>query len=292
MDKKLILKIAVCVIAILAIMIVGSSMYIVEPNEYALVKQFGRVVDQEATPGLYFKIPLIQSVTYIDTSEQLYDLAESDVITSDKKTMIADCYSTWKVTDPMKYYQTLSAVTATAESRIDVGVYNSMKNVISSTKQDDVISGKDGSLDLAIMAQIDGMDAYGITITEVEMKQLDLPTDNKNSVYLRMISERNVISAQYTAEGNQEAREITNAVESTVKVMLSDAKTEAAMLEAEGDAEYYRILAEAYNSSDSARAFYQYIIGINSLRKSLENGGTIVIDQTSPLYEVLMNLNG
>lgn len=292
MDKKLILKIAVCVIAIFAIMITCSCMYIVEPNEYALVKQFGRVVSQKATSGLYFKIPFIQSVKYINTAEQLYDLAESDVITSDKKTMIADCYSTWRVTEPMKYYQTLSATTATAESRIDVGVYNSMKNVISSTRQDDVISGKDGSLDQAIMAHIDGMDAYGISITEVEMKLLDLPENNKNSVYQRMISERNVISAQYTAEGNQQAREITNAVDSTVRVMLSEADTEAAMLVAEGDAEYYRILAEAYNSSDSARKFYQYIIGINSLKKSLENGGTIVIDQNSPLYEVIMNANG
>ena len=292
MDKKLILKIATCAIAIFAILVVCGCMYIVEPYEYALVKQFGSVVDQEATPGLYFKFPMIQSVTRIDTAEQLYDLAESDVITSDKKTMIADCYSTWRVTDPMKFYQTLSATVATAESRIDVGVYNAMKNVISSTKQDDVISGKDGSLDQAIMNNIGGMETYGISITEVEMKQLDLPTANKESVYERMISERNVISAQYTAEGNQEATQINNAVDSTVRIMLSEANTTAAKLEAEGDAEYYRILAEAYNSSDAARKFYQDIIGINSLREALINGGTIVIDQNSPLYEVLMNQNG
>ncbi len=292
MDKKLILKIAVQVIAILAIIVIASSIYIVKPNEYALVKQFGRIVAQEETPGLKFKIPIIQSVITIHTYEQLYDLAESDVITSDKKTMIADCYSTWRVTDPMKFYQTLSASTATAESRIDVGVYNSMKNVISSTRQDDVISGKDGSLDQAIMAQINGMDTYGIDVTEVEMKLLDLPEANKRSVYDRMISERKVISAQYTAEGNQEATEINNKVDSTVRIMLSDAQTKAAMLEAEGDAEYFRILAEAYNSSDSAREFYQFIIGINALQKSLAEGGTIVIDKNSPLYEVIMNTNG
>lgn len=292
MDKKLILKIATRVIAIFAVLLVAGSMYIVEPNEYVLVKQFGRVVAQEGTPGLKFKIPMLQSTQTINTAEQLYDLAKSDVITSDKKTMIADCYSTWKVTDPMKFYQTLSATTATAESRIDVNVYNAMKNVISSTKQDDVISGKDGSLDQSIMAKIDSMDTYGISVTEVEMKLLDLPEANKDSVFTRMISERNVISAQYTAEGNQEATEINNAVDSTVRVMLSEAKTEAAKLEAEGDAEYFRILAEAYNSSDSAREFYQYIIGINSLKESLANGGTIVIDQNSPLYEVIMNTNG
>lgn len=290
--KKMVMKIAIRVIAIVAIIIAATSVYTLEPNECGLVKQFGRVVDQKTEPGIYFKIPIIQSVTTISTEELLYDLAESDVITSDKKTMIADCYSTWKVTDPLKFYQTLAGMTTTAESRIDVSVYNAMKNVISSTKQDDVISGKDGSLDQSIMSQVDGMDSYGINVTEVEMKLLDLPEDNKNSVYQRMISERNVISAQYTAEGNQEAQEINNQVDSKVRVMLSEAKTEAALLAAEGDAEYFRILAEAYNSSDQAREFYQFIIGLNSLKESLSNGGTIVIDEKSPLYDVIMNTNG
>ena len=289
MNKKLIAKIAILVIVILATITVSTSMYTLKTNETALVRQFGRIVDQKSEPGLYFKIPFVQGIMRVDTSEQLYDLAKSDVITSDKKTMIADCYTTWRVTDPLKFYQTLKASAGTAESRLDVVVYNAMKNVISSTKQDDVISGKDGSLDLAIMAQIEDMQAYGIEVVEVEMKLLDLPEDNKNSVYERMISERNVISAQYTAEGNQEATEINNSVDSRVRIMKSEAKTEAAKLEAEGNAEYYRILAEAYNSSDSAREFYQYIIGINSLKEALSEGGTIVIDENSPLYEIIVN---
>jgi len=292
MNRNAIIKIAILVVVILATITISVSMYTLETNEHALVKQLGRVVDEKSEPGLYFKIPFVQGVTIIDTSEQLYDLAKSDVITSDKKTMIADCYTTWRVTDPLKFYQTLKASKSTAESRLDVVVYNAMKNVISSTKQDDVISGKDGSLDLAIMAQIDDMEEYGIQITEVEMKLLDLPEANKTSVYDRMISERNVISAQYTAEGNQQATEINNKVDSTVRIMLSEAQTQAALLEAEGNAEYYRILAEAYNSSDDAREFYQYIIGLNSLKEALSKGGTIVIDETSPLYEVIMNSNG
>lgn len=289
MNKKLIAKIAILVVVVFATITVSASMYTLETNETALVRQFGRIVDQKSEPGLYFKLPFVQSIMRVDTSEQMYDLAKSDVITSDKKTMIADCYTTWRVTDPLKFYQTLKASENTAESRLDVVVYNAMKNVISSTKQDDVIGGKDGSLDLAIMAQIEDMQAYGIEVMEVEMKLLDLPEDNKNSVYERMISERNVISAQYTAEGNQEATEIINSVDSRVRIMLSDAKTEAAKLEAEGNAEYYRILADAYNSSNAAQEFYQYIIGINSLRESLANGGTIVIDENSPLYEIIVN---
>ena len=265
------IKVAVRILAIVAILVVSSMVYVVKPNESALVKQFGRVVAVHSEPGIYFRIPVIQDVNQINTAERLYDLEASDVITSDKKTMIADCFAIWKVEDPLKFYQTLTSPSM-AESRIDVSVYNSMKNVISSTPQTQVISGKDGSLSMSILESIDGMDNYGITVSDVEMKLLDLPEDNKDSVYQRMISERNVISAQYTAEGQQQAKEITNQVDSTVRVMLSEAQTEAAQLEAEGDAQYYATLAEAYNSSDEARAFYQFIIGLYAVKSSMENG--------------------
>lgn len=282
-------KIVIRLIAILAIFLVSNMMYVLEPNESALVKQFGRVVSEQSSPGVYFKVPFIQTVTYTNMAEHLYDLEASDVITSDKKTMIADCYAIWRVTDPLKFYQSLASSAKTAESRIDVAVYNSMKNVISSTPQTEVINGKDGSLNATILENVNGIDSYGINVNDVEVKLLDLPEDNKQSVYDRMISERNVISARYTAEGQQQAKEITNDVESTVRVMLSDANTRAAELEAEGDAEYYQILAEAYNSSEDARSFYEFIIGLNALKNSLAEGGTIVIDENNPLYSVIQN---
>ena len=282
-------KIVIRLIAILAIFLVSNMMYVLEPNESALVKQFGRVVSEQSSPGVYFKAPFIQTVTYTNMAEHLYDLEASDVITSDKKTMIADCYAIWRVTDPLKFYQSLASSSKTAESRIDVAVYNSMKNVISSTPQTEVINGKDGSLNATILENVNGIDSYGIDVNDVEVKLLDLPEDNKQSVYDRMISERNVISARYTAEGQQQAKEITNDVESTVRVMLSDANTRAAELEAEGDAEYYQILAEAYNSSEDARSFYEFIIGLNALKNSLAEGGTIVIDENNPLYSVIQN---
>lgn len=282
-------KIVIRLIAILAIFLVSNMMYVLEPNESALVKQFGRVVSEQSSPGVYFKVPFIQTVTYTNMAEHLYDLEASDVITSDKKTMIADCYAIWRVTDPLKFYQSLASSSKTAESRIDVAVYNSMKNVISSTPQPEVINGKDGSLNANILENVNGIDSYGIDVNDVEVKLLDLPEDNKQSVYDRMISERNVISARYTAEGQQQAKEITNDVESTVRVMLSDANTRAAELEAEGDAEYYKILAEAYNSSEDARSFYEFIIGLNALKNSLVEGGTIVIDENNPLYSVIQN---
>lgn len=282
------MKIAIRIAMLVAIFLLSKSYYVLKPNQSGLVKQFGKVVSCQSEPGIYFKIPMVQNVKYIGTEDKLYDMEESDVITSDKKSMIVDSYCIWRISNPLQYYKTLTSI-ATAESRINVAVYNSTKNCISSTPQTDVIKGKDGTLSATILDKIDGMDAYGIDIRDVEIKSLDLPEENKASVYERMISERNIISAQYTAEGQQQAKEITNRVESQVRVLLSEAQTEAAMLVAEGEAEYYELLAEAYNSSADAREFYQFIIGLNSLRESLQEGGTIVIDQNSPIYEILNN---
>lgn len=143
--KKDIRTIVFSVIAILVIFIGTSFFGYNTKNNNVLIVQLGEVVDTKTEPGIYFKIPIIQTTKNIYVGERLYDIPSSEVITSDKKSMIANCYVTWKITDPKKYYQTLSSE-AVAQGRIDVVVYNAMKNVISSTSQDDVIGGKDGSL--------------------------------------------------------------------------------------------------------------------------------------------------
>lgn len=281
-------KIVIKAVLLLAILILSSCMYVLKPYDSVLINQLGRIVDTKEAPGLYFKLPFIQSTRTIYKGERLYDLAASDVITSDKKSMIADCYVIWQVENPLKFYQTLSS-DSVAESRIDVAVYNAMKNVISSTKQDDVISGKDGTLDQIIMSKIDSVSNYGINLSDVEMKRLDLPDENRESVYTRMISERGVVASQFKAEGEREAEKIRNNFNSEVRILLAEAETNAAKLEAEGDSQYFEILADAYNSSDEKRDFYQFIIGLNAMKESLKNGGTIVLDKESPLYEIVQN---
>ena len=256
-------------------------------NEFGLIKQFGKVVQTKQEAGLYFKKPFIQSVMNLPKDEQLYDLASSDVITSDKKSMIADCYVVWQITDPLKYYQTLKSI-SNAESRIDILVYNSMKNVISSTTQDEVIRGKDGTLSAKVMESLSGnsVEQYGISINLVEMKLLDLPEDNKDAVYSRMISERNKIAAQYTAEGESEAQQIRNDVDYQVRVVLSNAQKEAKTIIAEGEAEYMKIIQAAYNSPDR-NEFYQFLRGLEATKASLSEGTMVIINDS---YKIIDNL--
>ena len=244
-------------VLLLVILITGaSSIVITRENEYSLIRQFGRIERVVSSSGISFKIPFIQSVDTLPKQILLYDLSPSDVITSDKKTMICDSYILWRITDPQKFAQTLNFSISNAESRLDAIVYNSTKNVISSTTQEDVISGRNGELSSAIIANIgDSLDQYGIELLSFETKKLDLPNDNKAAVYERMISERDNIAATYTAEGSSEAQIIRNTTDKEVTVLLSEAEKDAAILIAEGEAEYMKILSDAYNDV-SKQEFY------------------------------------
>lgn len=275
-------------IAVFAVVIIGaSSIVITQENEYSLVRQFGKIDHVISEAGVSFKIPFIQSVDTLPKQTLLYDLSPSDVITSDKKTMICDSYILWQITDPVKFAQTLNCSISNAESRLDAIVYNSTKNIISSTTQDDVISGRNGKLSQAIIDNIGtSLDQYGIELLDFETKKLDLPSDNKSAVYERMISERDNIAATYTAEGSSEAQKIRNTTDMEVTVMLSEADKEAEILIAEGEAEYMRILSEAYNDA-SKQEFYSFVRSLDALKISMQgNNKTVILSPDSPIAQI------
>jgi len=282
------LKRAFLVILLFAALIIGtSSIVVTNENEYSLIRQFGKVDHVVSEAGISFKVPFIQSVDKLPKQTLLYDLPSSDVITSDKKTMICDSYILWHITDPLKFAQTLNSSISNAENRLDTIVYNSTKNVISSIPQDEVISGRDGKLSAAIIDNIGAsLDQYGIELLSFETKQLDLPSDNKAAVYERMISERDNIAATYTAEGNSEAQIIRNSTDKEVTVMLSEAEKEAEILVAEGEAEYMRILSDAYNDP-SKTEFYSFVRSLDALKASLTgNNKTVFLSPESPIAQI------
>lgn len=266
-----------------------SSIVITQENEYRLIREFGRVSSVVTEPGLSFKIPFVQTADTLPKEILLYDLAASDVITKDKKTMISDSYVLWRIDDPLKFAQTLNSSITNAESRIDTVIYNAIKNVISSLSQSEVISGRDGDLTLAIMKNVgDTMNQYGINLLTVETKQLDLPSDNKTAVYERMISERDKIAATYIAEGNSEAQIIRNTTDKEISISLSSAKAEAEKIMADGEAEYMRILSSAY--ADQSRAeFYSFVRALDAAKASLvgENK-TLILPADSPIAQIFL----
>lgn len=287
--KKAIGKSIAVIVAIIVLVGIGNSLVVTGENEYKLIREFGRVNRVVGQAGMSFKIPFIQSADTLPKEILLYDLAASDVITMDKKTMLTDSYVLWKITDPLKFAQTLNSSLPNAERRIDTTVYNSIKNVISSLSQNDVISGRDGELSEAIMANIgNAMEQYGIQILSVETKRLDLPADNKEAVYERMISERDKIAATYTAEGQSEAKVIQNTTDREIAINISNAQAEAAAITAEGEAEYMRILAEAYSTPERAE-FYAFTRALDAARASLTgSNNTLILPADSPIASIFM----
>lgn len=276
-----------CIAAAAVLIIGGSSIIVTQQNEYKLVRQFGKVNRIIDTPGISFKIPFIQSADTLPKETLLYDMVPSDVITRDKKTMISDSYVLWKIEEPLKFAQTLNFSLANAESRINTVVYNATKNVISSMNQDEVISGRSGALAEAVMKEVgNNMEQYGIKVLSYETKQLDLPDDNKAAVYERMISERNNIAATYTAQGEAEAKVIRNSTDKEIAIKLSEAEKQSEILEAEGEAEYMKILADAY-SDENKQNFYSFVRSLDALKASMTGENkTVILSEDSPIAQI------
>ena len=308
------------------------TMVVTYPDEYRVIKTLGKISRVTTEPGLTFRIPFVQSETKILKSSRLYDIAPTEIYTSDKKKMEVDAYIVWKVTDPTKFTQQLNASRTSAEGKISAMVYGALKATVSATSQEELIASRDAALDKSgkdsgledvdinditseelsgqeqqddvavitdetkvvsisekVLTQIDkdyNPEQYGIEIQMVKIKKLDLPDENKDAVYNRMITERKNIAAAYKAQGESEAQKIRNTTDKETAVMISEAEAKAAQLEAEGEAQYMQILSEAYNDPDKAE-YYLFVRQLDAAKKSLKGGNkTLFLDSDSPLASV------
>lgn len=289
------IKIALVIIFIFACITLASSMYVVEENEYAFVVRFNKVEHISKEAGLHFKIPFFDSIKTLPSNTLQYDLAPSDVLTSDSKTMSVDSYVLWKITDPMTFYKTVGSISE-AQSRLDAATYNALKTIIGTITQDSIITAsvEDGRTDLnvSIFDQVKGStDDYGITVSDVKIKRLDLPEENEAAVYERMISDRKQIAEKHRAEGDAEATKLRSEVDKKVNILISDAEAQAAVIEAEGESEYMRLIAEAFNTEDK-QDFYIFIRSLEALETSLSGtNNTIILDEDSDIVKTLMGLD-
>ena len=286
--RKTILAIVIVLILVIGL---SGSIYTVREDQYACTFRFSEIVNTTETPGLHFKMPFVDSVKYFSKATQFYDIPPSEVLTSDKQNMTVDCYILWKISDPQQFYRALGT-TAKAEERLNAIAYNALKNAMGRLAQSDIINMNDGAerndIYEGITTTVDNQAVtYGIQVEDVKIKQFDLPDSNLNAVYSRMISERNQMAEKYTADGNYDASIIRNEVDKQVNIIVSNAEAEAAKLEAEGEAEYMRMLADAYNSEDK-KDFYEFILALDALKQSLTGSEkTIILDADSELAQIL-----
>ncbi len=285
--------IIIAVVVLLALIGVSNSVYTVQEGEFAYITQFGALVSIRPNAGLAFKIPFIQDVNRLTKKQMIYNVNSSEVLTADKKAMIVDSYSIWKIVDVTTFIRTVNNI-GEMQKRIDASTYSVIKNLMGQLEQSEIISDGEASrtsLNNQITEQVAAsLMPYGVEILSVEVKRFDLPEDNTTAVYARMISERSQMAASYKAEGEYEAAKIRNETDKEIEITIGQAEAAAQRLRGEGEEEYMRILKELYN--DPAKAeFYLFVRELEAMKKSLQGEKTLILGSDSPLAKIINQVN-
>ena len=286
------IKILIIIAAFIVIFACLTCFYVVREDQHACVVRFSKIVDIKSEAGIYLKMPFVDDIKVYPKNAQLYDITPADVILQDKKTMNVDSYVMWKISDPLRFFQTIGTIEE-AEARLDALAYNSTQVTLGKLNQEDLINEDPPEERNMMYSEIsqkvsESASAYGIEIIDVKIKRLDLPAENEQAVYTRMISERNQIAQKYKADGELAAAEIKNAADKEYNTIIADAQLAAEQVIAEGEREYMNLLAAAYDTPEK-QEFYKFIRALGALGASLEGSQTtIILDRDSPLAEVLL----
>lgn len=277
------------VAVILLIMLGAGSMFIVKEGEYKVVLRFGEAMRTIEDPGLNFKIPFIESTTMLPKYQMTFESSPGQIMTKDKKPILVDNYTIWRISDPEKFFRNLNTVSGGVQ-RIDEAVYNSVRRKLSEVDYDVIISENSarGNIndeitnDVALTLE---RSDYGIHIVDVRIKRTDLPESNKQSVYNRMISDRQSIAARYLSEGDEESRKITSKADRSAKELIAQAEADAKKIIAEGEQEAAQIYNSAYGKDPN---FYNLYRTLESYIITLRNEPVIMIPIESPYARILL----
>ncbi|MBO4392496.1 MAG: protease modulator HflC [Clostridia bacterium] len=278
--KKYIPAIIIAVVVILAVILLFSSVYTVREDEYGIVKMFGKITTVRNEAGLYLKVPFVEEVSSLPKNKLMYDVPSSELLTSDAKSLVVDNYVIWVIEDPTLFTQRVGTVYE-MEKRLDATIYSVVKNTMGTKLQTEIISAGEGNrneVNKQITEQVNAnlSAEYGVSVLSVEIKKLDLPSDNESAVYARMISDREQIAAALKAEGELEASKIRNETDKQATIIVSEAKAESDKITGEAEAEYMRIMAEAYDTAEK-QEFYEFIRSLEAARISMADGKKVLI---------------
>jgi membrane protease subunit HflC len=246
--------------------------------------QLGEPVRVVQEPGLYWKVPFIQQVTYFDRRLLDYDAASKDILTVDKQQLSVDNYSRWRIADPLQFYRTVRDERG-AQSRLDDIVYSDLRETLGRHTLRDIVSDKRDQLMADVTARsAEKAKVYGIEIVDVRIKRADLPEKNEQTVFGRMRSERERQAKKFRAEGDEEARKIRSESDKQVQILLADATQQAEVIRGEGDANATRVFAEAYGRDPD---FYAFQRTLEAYRSALTSGTTVILSPKSEFFRFL-----
>jgi membrane protease subunit HflC len=283
--KKWLLAVVVAIVLIVAI--AGGAFFIVKENEYIVVMQFGEAKKIVSEAGLHVKIPFIQTTRSLPKYSLVYDSQPSEILTKDQKPIRVDNYTVWRISDPNQFLRSVRELSIAAE-RIENAVYSTVRRKLSQIEYGQIISENTarGDLNAEITSEVSvALGQLGIEIIDVRIKRTDLPEENKQSVYNRMISDRMAMAARYLSEGEEEKLKITSNADREAIEMLAKAEADAKMIIAEGEQEAARIYNEAYGKDPE---FYNLYRTLQSYVKTFEGKPVIMMPIDSPYARILL----
>jgi modulator of FtsH protease HflC len=278
------------VLAIIALIVGYSALFTVYQTRLALVVRLGQPVRVVTEPGLNFKVPLIDSVIYVD--KRILDLENpaQEVIASDQKRLVVDAFARYKIKDALLFYQTVGSVEG-ANARLSTLLNAALRRVLGEATLTHVVRDDRAMLMSRVREQLDReAGAFGINVVDVRIRRADLPEQNSQAVYQRMQTERQREAAEFRANGSQRKQEIQARADRDVTVLIAEAQSKAEQIRGEGDAERNRIFAEAFQRDPDFFAFYRSMQAYESGLRA--NDTRMVIKPDSDFFRYFADPSG
>lgn len=284
-------KLAIILVVLIGlVLLLLNNLFIVQQGEYKVVRQFGEVVKVIKDPGLNVKIPFIQSVTTLTKKQEILDVETTEITTRDKKRILIDNYAIWKIDNP-KLMITNAQTNDRAEAIMMNFIYSVIRAELGQLNYDEIINDEAtsrGSFNDRVLDRVNDLltrDNYGISVTDVRMKRIDLPEENELAVYRRMISERNSIAQNYLSEGDAEANRIRANTDREEKEIVAKANADANEIIGEGEAGAAQLYNQAFGKDVE---FYNLYRTLQSYEKTIDDQTVIVLPADAPYARILM----
>jgi membrane protease subunit HflC len=259
-------------------------LFTIDETEQGIVLEFGKFVRSVREPGLHVKLPFVQQVTLYDKRLLRYDASPAEFLTRDKKALVVDTYARYRISDPLKFFQTLRDLPR-AHARLDAIISSVLREAVASHDQSEIITEKrEPIMDDVAVATREKTIEFGVEILDVRIKRTDFPREIADSIYARMQAERHRISQRYRSEGREEELKIKAETDKEKVIVLAEAKRMSEALRGEGDAEAIRIYAEALNKDPE---FYAFLKSLDTYKRSMQEGTQLVLSADSSLFQYL-----
>ncbi len=279
-------KILFALVAFLALLGL-TTVFIVDETEQVVILAFGKPVRTITEPGINMKVPFpLQEKIKFDDRLLEYDSPPEEILSKDKKTLIVDNYVRWKIVDPLQFLKTVQAI-PTALSRMDDIVYSELRRELGTHDMVDIITdNREAIMEVVTQASNEATMDYGISVVDVRIRRVDLPTENEESIYARMDAERKRQANKFRSEGEEEAQKIRAATDKDKTIILADAYKEAERVRGEGDAKAVEVYADAYSADPK---FYEFVRTLDAYKKVIDDKTTLVLPSDSRLFKLLMD---